>query len=204
MDFKKMLPFFSYLFHPLLVSLYGAVFYFCIAKGFYYPHEIYLTLIQITILTVFLPISTYFLLKSLGLIRSGIMLNETRERRLPLAFQCMFFLVLTQHSFSTVVVQELYYFFTGALISSFLALLLAIFHIKASLHMIGISGLTLFIAGISLHFGLPLLYLIAFFIVMNGFVASSRLYMNAHSIAEIAIGTLVGMLPQIGLWYFWL
>ncbi|KGO90444.1 hypothetical protein [Flavobacterium suncheonense] len=204
MDFNKALPVFSYIFHPLLVSIYGALFYFFVTKGFFYPHEIYLTLIQIAILTIFLPISTYFLLKSLGLAKSGIMLHETRERRLPLAFQSMFFLVLTQHSFSTVAVPELYYFYTGALISSVLALLLSVFHSKASLHMIGICGLTVFITGISLHYGLPFFGLIAFLIVMTGCVASSRLYMEAHSLKEILIGTFIGVLPQIGLWYYWL
>ena len=204
MDVKKVLPVFSYLFHPLFIPIYGALFYFFVTKGFFYPHEIYLTLIQIAILTVFLPISTYFLLKSLGLAKSGIMLHETRERRLPLAFQSMFFLVLTQHSFSTIVVPELYYFFIGALISSILALLFSVFHSKASLHMIGICGLTVFVTGISLHYGMPFLYLIAFLMVMCGCVASSRLYMNAHSSKEILIGTLIGIVPQIGLWYYWL
>ncbi|MEW5676792.1 hypothetical protein ABGT15_10800 [Flavobacterium enshiense] len=204
MDLKKILPFFSYAFHPLFISVYAALFYFYVTKGFFYPHEIWLTLIQISILTVFLPLSMYFLLKSLGLIKSGIMLNETRERRLPLAFQAMFFLVLTQHSFSTIVVPELYYFYNGALISTFLALLLSVFHFKASIHMIGITGLSLFIIGISLHYGVPFLNLIAFSMVLIGCVASSRLYMNAHSVKEILIGIFAGALPQIGLWYFWL
>ena len=169
-----MLPFFSYVFHPLFISVYAALFYFFVTKGFFYPHEIWLTLIQICILTVFLPLSTYFLLKSLGLIKSGIMLSETRERRLPLAFQSMFFLVLTQHSFSTIVVQELYYFYNGALISTFLALLLSVFHFKASIHMIGITGLSLFIIGISLHFSIQFINLIALCMVLICFATPRR------------------------------
>ncbi|MCG2610123.1 hypothetical protein LZZ90_01225 [Flavobacterium sp. SM15] len=204
MDFKKALPLFSYLFHPLFVSVYAALFYFYVTKGFYYPHEIYLTLLQIVILTVFLPLSTYFLLKSLGLVKSGIMLHEKKERRLPLAFQAMFFVVLTQHSFSTIVLPELYYFFIGALISTFFALLLIVFNFKASIHMIGITGLTLFIGGISLHFGIPFIGLISFAIIMTGFVASSRLYMQAHSMKEILTGIIIGALPQVMLWYWWL
>lgn len=204
MDLKKILPVFSYVFHPLFVSLYAGIFFFFVTKGFYYPHEIYLTLIQIAILTVFLPLSMYYLLKSLGLIKTGIMLNETRERRLPLAFQAMFFLVLTQHSFSTIVVPELYFFYTGALISTFLALVLSVFHFKASIHMIAITGLTFFITGMSIHYGIQFLFLIAFSIIMIGCVASSRLYMNAHSVKEIFIGIFLGGLPQLALWYFWL
>ena len=201
---KKFLAFFSYLFHPMFISLYAGLFYFYISKGFYYSHEIYLTLFQIAILTIFLPISMYFLLKSLGLLKSGIMLHETRERRLPLAFQAMFFLVLTQHSFSTLVIPELYYFFTGALVSTFLALLFTVFHQKASIHMIGITGLTAFVVGISMHYGLELLNIIAIFIIISGCVASSRLSMNAHTPKEILYGLILGILPQIVLWRFWL
>lgn len=204
MDLKKTLPFFSYLFHPLCISVYTALFYFFVTRSFFYPYEIFLVIFQIAILTVFLPISMYFLLKSLGLAKSSIMLHEKKERRLPLAFQAMFFLVLTQHSFSTVVVPELYYFFLGAFISTLLTLLLIVFHFKASIHMIGITGMTLFIIGISVHYGIPFVSLIAFFIVLIGLVASSRLYMQAHSMRELLVGIMVGALPQIALWYYWL
>lgn len=204
MDFKKILPFFSYFFHPLFISVYAALFYFFVTRNFFYPYEILLILFQIAILTVFLPISMYFLLKSLGLAKSSIMLHEKKERRLPLAFQAMFYLVLIQHSFSTLVVPELYYFFLGALISTVATLILIVLHFKASIHMIGITGMTLFIMGISIHYVIPFVSLIAFFIVMIGCVASSRLYMQAHSVKEILVGILVGAIPQIALWYFWL
>lgn len=204
MDLKKTLPFFSYLFHPLFVSVYASLFYFFVTREFFYPYEIFLIVFQIAILTVFLPISMYFLLKSLGLAKSSIMLHEKKERRLPLAFQAMFYLVLIEHSFSTVVVPELYYFFLGALISTLLTLILIVLHFKASIHMIALSGMTLFVMAISIHYGIPFVSLIAFLITMIGFVASSRLYMQAHTMRELLVGILVGILPQITLWYFWL
>lgn len=204
MDLKKIFPLFSYLFHPLFISVYATLFYFFVTRSYFYPHEIYLILFQVVILTVFLPVSTYFLLKSLGLIRSGIMLSEKKERRLPLAFQAMFFLVLIEHSFAMLSIPELYYFFLGALISSVLALLLLLFHFKSSLHMIGLVGFTLFIMGISLHYHIRFVNMIAFFIMAVGAVATSRLYMHAHSMKEIIAGIVIGALPQIALWYYWL
>nr|WP_294934041.1 hypothetical protein [uncultured Flavobacterium sp.] len=204
MDLKKILPFFSYVFHPLFISVYAALFYFFVTKDFFYRYEIILILFQITILTVFLPLSMYYLLKSLGLAKSSIMLHENKERRLPLAFQAMFYLVLIQHSFSTVVVPELYYFFLGALISTILTLILIVLHFKASIHMIAMTGMTLFITAISIHYAMQFVSLIAFSIIMIGFVASSRLHMQAHSMKEIVVGVIVGAVPQIALWYFWL
>lgn len=204
MDLKKILPFFSYVFHPIFISVYAALFYFFVTRDFFHRYEILLILFQIAILTVFLPVSMYYLLKSLGLAKSSIMLHEKKERRLPLAFQAMFYLVLIQHSFSTVVVPELYYFFLGALISTVLTLILIVLNFKASIHMIAITGMTLFIAAISMHYGIQFVSLIAFSIVMIGFVASSRLHMQAHSMKEVVVGVIVGAVPQIALWYFWL
>ena len=70
--------------------------------------------------------------------------------------------------------------------------------------MIAMTGMTLFIIAISMHYGIPFVSLIAFLIIMVGFVASSRLYMQAHTMKELLVGILVGTIPQIALWHFWL
>jgi acid phosphatase family membrane protein YuiD len=46
--------------------------------------------------------------------------------------------------------------------------------------------------------------LIAFLVLMNGFVASSRLEMKAHTPKELVIGFLLGIIPQLLLLRFWL
>ncbi len=70
--------------------------------------------------------------------------------------------------------------------------------------MIGISALTAFVIGLSLKNELNTVSLVAFLVVLNGLVASSRLVMKAHSNKELLIGFLCGILPQIGLLYYWL
>ena len=70
--------------------------------------------------------------------------------------------------------------------------------------MIGISALTVFIIGLSIHNEVNAINIIAFFVLLNGLVASSRLVMEAHNIREIGIGILCGTLPQLTLFYFWL
>ncbi|RZJ67267.1 MAG: hypothetical protein EOO45_15545 [Flavobacterium sp.] len=200
---KRLLPLFSYLFHPLFIPVYATLFYFLITRNFFYQHEIYLVFIQVLILTVLLPISLYYLLQSLGLAKST-MLPDKKERRLPLAFYAVLLVVLLKHSFAVLVVPELYYYFLGSLVSTLLALLLILFRHKASLHMVGITSLTIFVISISAYYQIRFLNLIAFFIICMGFTASSRLYARAHSYSEIFLGVMVGALPQIGLWYFWL
>lgn len=203
MDLKKALPIFSYIFHPIFVSLYGALFYFLITKNFFYPSQIYVTLLQVTILTLFLPLSIYFLFRSLGIV-SSFTEATLKERRMPIAVQAIMLLILLRFSVSKEVTVELYYFFLGGLISGVLALASVVLKFKASLHMIGITALTAFTYGLSLYYKLPFVNLFAFCIVCIGLVASSRLYMKAHNYTELIVGLLIGLIPQVYLYRYWL
>ncbi|WP_322551384.1 hypothetical protein [Flavobacterium psychraquaticum] len=203
MDLKKALPIFSYIFHPIFVSLYGALFYFLITKNFFYPSQIYVTLLQVTILTLFLPLSIYFLFRSLGIVTSFTEAT-LKERRMPIAVQAIMLLILLRFSVSKEVTVELYYFFLGGLISGVLALASVVLKFKASLHMIGITALTAFTYGLSVYYKLPFVNLFAFCIVCIGLVASSRLYMKAHNYTELIVGLLIGLIPQVYLYRYWL
>ena len=203
MDLKKALPIFSYIFHPIFVSLYGALFYFLITKNFFYPSQIYVTLLQVIILTLFLPLSIYFLFRSLGIV-SSFTEATLKERRMPIAVQAIMLLILLRFSVSKEVTVELYYFFLGGLISGVLALASVVLKFKASLHMIGITALTAFTYGLSVYYKLPFVNLFAFCIVCIGLVASSRLYMKAHNYTELIVGLLIGLIPQVYLYRYWL
>jgi hypothetical protein len=76
-------------------------------------------------------------------------------------------------------------------------------NIKASLHMISISSLTVFIIGLSLHFQNPNTVLITVLLLLNGFVASSRLEMKPIPILLI-LGFVLGVVPQLLLLVLWL
>jgi membrane-associated phospholipid phosphatase len=68
----------------------------------------------------------------------------------------------------------------------------------------GLSALTIFIFGLSIHHHTQNTVLIVFLVLMNGFVASSRLVMKAHTFKELIIGVLLGSIPQMLLLYLWL
>lgn len=199
---KKFLAFFSYIFHPIFIPVYATLFYFFITNNFFYKHEIYLTFIQVLILTILLPLSLFYLLRSLGFLKSKML--DPKERKLPLAIYSLLLLTLIKYSLSIVIIPELYYYFLGMLISAALALMLLILGHKASLHMIAISTLILFIISISAYYHIRFLNLIAFFVVCSGLVASSRLQAKAHTMGEIVLGVLIGVIPQVGLWFIWL
>ena len=203
MDLKKILPVFSYIFHPIFVSIYGALFYFLVTRSFFYDSQIYVTLIQVVILTLLLPLSIYFLFRSLGVV-SSFTEATLKERQMPIAVQAILLLVLLKFSISKEITTELFYFFLGGLISSILVLASVILKFKASLHMIGISALTAFVYGLSSYYQLPFVNLFAFCIVCIGLVASSRLYMKAHTYPELLVGIIIGLTPQLFLYRYWL
>jgi hypothetical protein len=200
---KKILPFFSYLFHPLFIPVYGTLFYFLFDDNYFDGQQKYLILLQIAIITIFIPISFFFLLRSFGRLDS-VMVSELSQRKIPLIIQGVLILMLIQKSITIDLIPELYFFFLAGFISTLLALIFLFCKIKASIHMIGISTLTAFVIGLSIHNQIDIISTITFLILMNGVVASSRLAMKAHSNKELIIGFFSGLLPQMALLVFWL
>lgn len=200
---KKTLPFFSYLFHPIFIPVFATLFYFLFNESYFNDQQKLLIVLQIVIVTIFIPISFFFLLRSLGKI-DDIMVSELSQRKIPLMIQAVLIVTIIQKSITLETIPELYFFFLGGLASTIAALIFLLCKIKVSLHMIGISTLTAFVIGLSFHTQTNIIYTIAFLIFMNGIVASSRLAMKAHTHQELALGFLSGVLPQVVLWYFWL
>ena len=200
---KKILPVFSYIFHPIFIPVYAAVFYFFFNYSYYSNPEKYFAVFQIVIITIVLPILFFFVLRTAGQVDS-IMISEISQRKIPLVIQCFLTILLVRKSITLDHFPEFHFFFLGGLLSTVLALILLFFRIKASLHMVAISALTIFIIGLSIHNQTRNINGIAFLVLMNGFVASSRLEMKAHSPKELLIGLLLGIIPQLLLLGLWL
>lgn len=200
---KKILPLFSYLFHPIFTAIFGTIFYLFFSTNYFELHQKYLILIQVALISVFIPISFYYLLRTLGKVDS-MMVSNLSQRKIPLIIQAILMVILIQKNITIDRIPELFFFFFGGLISTLLTLLFLFGKIKASIHIIGISSLTAFVIGLSVHNQTNFVCMIAFLIMMNGIIAASRLNMKAHTSKELAIGFFVGLLPQLALWYFWL
>ena len=194
---------FSYIFHPILMPLAGAIIYFANAPR-YIPEEVITAKIfGLVVITVFTPIVLFFFLKSSGTISSPH-LEEIKQRKIPLLLQSILLIIVIKLIIDIYHYPELYYFFLGALFSSLSAIFVIFFNIKASLHMVGIASVTMFTVALSIHFGINLTLLIAALMVINGMVASSRLHMNAHTNLELILGFLIGVIPQLTLVNLWL
>lgn len=192
---------FSYLFHPIFVSIYGAVLYLIVTNNFSYNAELYISFVQIFILTILLPICFYMLLRTLNIVKSFTEAT-LQERKYPIFIQIILLYCLLKFTVLETHFPELYLFFKAGLISSFLVFLSVMLKFKASLHLLGSTSLLVFVLMFTSYFEIEATYLIAFLVVCVGFVASSRLYMKAHTPIELVIGLLIGAIPQILVWFY--
>lgn len=193
----------SYIFHPLLMPIAGVLLYFHISPRFFNSSFLFSKLFATSIMTVIIPVLSYYMLKNLNLV-TEIHLKDVKERRYPLLMQLLFTFLLINIVFKGYEIPELYFFFVGILASSLAAFILVLARFKASLHMVGVSGLLTFIIGLSIHFNQNLLLLIALLIIGCGGTATSRLDAKAHTYIELIIGFFVGALPQLMSFKYWL
>ena len=193
----------SIIFHPILMPLLGVLFYFSKSPRFIPIEIIQAKIISLFILTVLLPILLYYLLKNIGRVNS-IYLNSTKERLVPLFLNgCITILIINRVLPPTEII-ELYYFFVGILISTLACFILAILKFKASIHMIGVSGVTMFYLALSIHFSININGTLALMFIIIGAIATSRLHLKAHTNIELLIGFFIGLFPQLILINYWL
>lgn len=203
MNFKKVLPFFSYAFHPIFISVFAVLFYFIVSTDYYNYETIYLFLLQTLIITVFLPLAIFYLLVHLKKIDS-VMVTNVKQRKIPLFLQLILIAFIIVKTFRLDNFPELFYFFLGNAISSFIAFILVFWKQKISLHMLAMASLTIFCICCSIHFGAKAYYFITILLLCNGLVATSRLYMKAHTMKEIVLGYCIGLFPQLAVLGMWL
>lgn len=199
----KILKSLSYIFHPLLIPLLGVIFYFSKSPRYIPIEIIQAKVVSLFILTVILPILLYYLLKTIGVVKT-INLETTKERIYPLILNGIVLLIVLQRILTPSQAIELYFFFVGILISNMACLLLAIMKFKASIHMIAVSGALMFFIALSIHFSININGTLALMCIILGGVATSRLHLKAHTYKELIMGIFIGAFPQLILVNYWL
>jgi hypothetical protein len=193
----------SFVFHPLIMPLLGVLFYFSKTPRFIPESIMKAKVFSIVILTLILPILLFFLLKTVNKVDS-IYLKSTRERLIPLFINCVIITLILIRVLTPNEIVELYYFFLGILCSTLACFILAIFKIKASIHMIAASGFFMFAIALGVHYQININGTMALMMVILGAIATSRLHLKAHTNQELIIGMAVGLFPQLTLLNYWL
>ncbi|MBX7224566.1 MAG: hypothetical protein K1X55_00920 [Chitinophagales bacterium] len=197
----------AYLTHPLLWP--G---YMILLMKYFNPYAFHAVdkkmLLSFLANTMYYPIICLLLMRAIGLI-SDFKMQTQKERIIPFIAIMIFYiwsykvirdyqLVNPEGSFPMV----MSIFMLGTLISVFLAFFINNFY-KLSLHMVGMGGMLLTIIFQSIYAPTNLNYILLLFVMLTGFVATTRLYLNAHTLMQVYTGFLVGLIGQItGIFFF--
>ncbi|MCZ2444060.1 MAG: hypothetical protein LC101_09840 [Flavobacteriales bacterium] len=194
---KGFFSFVSYLFHPLFMPLVGAMIiltqidiYRLLIPS---PLLLFIALVLV-VLTIFLPVFALLGMRMAGII-SSLQLPDRNERRYPLLITVILFTASWWIIKSVNLVQSVNYIFIAGLFTIMLLMILNHF-IKLSIHMAALGGLTGLLTAYATLPGFDATYFLTGVLLASGLVASSRLYLHAHSVKEVIIGYTVGFLSQ--------
>jgi hypothetical protein len=189
----------SYIFHPLLVGVYMAVYMIYINPVYYNyidPRDKILSLATVFNNNFVFPLVVVLLLKGLGFIKS-IYLDTAKERIVPYMASIIFFFwtwyVFYNKPDAPPAMKDM---LQGIFYSSIMAMTANIYF-KISMHAIGMGGLIgmmlmVLFDGMMLS-GLPFVLSI----LLTGLVMTSRLIASDHEKGDIAAGFLAGFLSQV-------
>ena len=186
----------SFIFHPLLVAT-----YLVLILGIFFPvmlmvspQNLKLLALFIFGLTFFIPAISLWLFRLLGNI-SSVQLESQQERKQPFVFISIMYIVVA-------------YLLYGKLSFSFSKLMIIIaalvvaatiitFFIKVSVHSLAMGGWIGILLPL-IKYSPELLWPTATVIAVSGLVSSSRLILNAHTLRETIIGSIVGLMVGYG------
>lgn len=199
MKFSKYI---SYFFHPINFSIIGALFYFLFLPKYIYKPQEHLILIVVFISTYVFPLVLLFLMRKFKMIHSYHM-TTVEERKFPTILFISISFFMGQWLYKTQIVDILSLFYFGYGICLVISYILLFFSKKISLHTAAVGGLVGFLIYFSFYFNLNLIYLLAFFFVLSGIIATARLQMKSHSLGEVALGFFLGLLTQFITFYIY-
>jgi hypothetical protein len=189
----------SYIFHPLLVGVYMAVYMIYLNPIFFNytdPKTRLLSLATIVNNNFVFPVIVVLLLKGLGFIQS-IYLNTQKERIVPY-IACITFFFWTWYVFynRADVAQPVKDMLQGVFYASIIGMVCNIYF-KISMHAIGMGGLIGMMLMVlfdgTMQSGLPFMAAILF----SGLVVTSRLIVSDHQRGDMMAGFLAGLISQV-------
>jgi hypothetical protein len=195
---------FSYLFHPLFISVYVAAYLIYLhpyAFAVFDPQQKFLRLLSVFVITAFFPALTVFLLWRLQFAGS-VYLRTQKERIIPYVASIIYFFwafYVTRNLQGTPVIMVS--FFLGTFLCASAALM-ANNYFKISMHALAVGGAVSYLIILGLISGQPMAIPIAVATLITGIVCTSRLIVSDHHPFEIYSGLIIGALSQLVACYF--
>jgi membrane-associated phospholipid phosphatase len=197
---RRTAHFFSWIFQPLLMPIYGALLFLNLPFYAYslLPSAVKWYVISCNLLfTFFMPVFIILLMKRFNMI-STLTLENREDRKYPILFTAVFY-ISNYYFLKKVNLPAPYLFFLLAGMFSLISTLFITNYWKISMHMTGIGGLCGSFMLLSFIWPIDLRLIIAALFLVAGIVGSSRLILNVHTPAQVAAGFAAGFSPQISL-----
>jgi hypothetical protein len=181
----------SYIVHPALIPILGVALVLVLSPHFISQSVFYMVMLHVFLGTYLFPLLLALALKRFGML-SSLSMAEPSERRIPYVMAAVFYFI-TAHNLRDYPIPPATtaYLLAGVIILAVALVLLSF--IKISIHTAGLGAFTALTIFLSFYYGIDLLFVFTLSIILTGLIATARLYLGAHTQAEVYLGFFVGI-----------
>ena len=191
----KLHKFISTILHPNVLPTVGAFLYFIFVTQTFEKRLQLIVLGLIFVLTYIVPILLLFFLKNFGFIKD-FQVSTIKERRVPVIFMILILYFLGNTIIQIPMIRNLGILFYGTSLSLICIYVLFSIKLKSSLHLVSMGNMLGFFLIMTNVNNLSISFIIILLIFLSGILASSRLYLKAHTPIELLIGFFLGFISQ--------
>ena len=192
MKFHK---FISTILHPIVLPTLGVFLYFVFVSQSFEKKLQLIVLGLVFALTYVVPVLLLLFLKSFGFIKD-FQVSTIKERRIPVIFMIFLLYFLGNTILQIPTIRNLGILFYGTSLSLTCIYILFSVKLKSSLHLVSMGNMIGFFLIMTNINSLSMLPIILLLILLSGILASSRLYLKAHTPVELLIGFSLGIVCQ--------
>jgi membrane-associated phospholipid phosphatase len=192
MKFHK---FISTILHPIVLPTLGVFLYFVFVSKSFDKRLQLIVLGLVFVLTYVVPVLLLLFLKNFGFIKD-FQVSTIKERRFPVIFMIFLLYFLGNTIIQIPTIRNLGILFYGTSLSLTCIYVLFSVKLKSSLHLVSMGNMIGFFLIMTNINSLSMLPIIILLILLSGILASSRLYLKAHTPVELLIGFSLGIVCQ--------
>ena len=191
----KFYKFISTILHPIVLPTLGVFLYFVFVSQSFEKRLQLIVLGLVFALTYVVPVLLLLFLKNFGFIKD-FQVSTIKERRFPVIFMIFLLYFLGNTIIQIPTIRNLGILFYGTSLSLTCIYVLFSVKLKSSLHLVSMGNMIGFFLIMTNINSLSMLPIIILLILLSGILASSRLYLKAHTPVELLIGFFLGIVCQ--------
>ena len=197
MKFHK---FISTILHPIVLPTLGVFLYFVFVSQSFEKRLQLIVLGLVFALTYVVPVLLLLFLRNFGFIKD-FQVSTIKERRFPVIFMIFLLYFLGNTIIQIPTIRNLGILFYGTSLSLTCIYVLFSVKLKSSLHLVSMGNMIGFFLIMTNINSLSMLPIIILLVLLSGILASSRLYLKAHTPVELLIGFSLGIVCQFILFF---